>query len=202
MLQSLTIGLIVALVGYFLQRKAWAHNKREEIRQREFEECMRLIEDLSKAVDRRLSALEEFTSELRKESVSEDSFNKYKESVFSWMHNFSTFKSKIFHYFGREMMLSFENNLHRSLQEVSSIALRTHRYGLDNLSKEHFAEYDNITSRISLARRISFQYLGELNSRVANEEIGRTSLYNNIHAASLDLISRTYLIQRLLGLKK
>ena len=52
--QSVLIGLVVALVGYFLQQRSWRHNKREEVRHREFEACTKIIEDLARALDKRI----------------------------------------------------------------------------------------------------------------------------------------------------
>lgn len=199
--QTVLIGLVVAFVGYILQQRSWRHNKKEEVRQREFDACMEIIEALGRAIDKRILAIAEFVGHLNKGEVSIDEFQDYRSSVRDWMHEFSSFKSKIYHYFGRERMLEFEDSVHSSLRQVSDIALRTHRYGIDNLSSKHLDEHRSCASRLDLARFISYKYLLELNEMTANEETGRISLYDNVDAGSLDLISRTYLIQRLLGMR-
>ncbi|MGR3394132.1 MAG: hypothetical protein ACU0CE_13295 [Pseudooceanicola nanhaiensis] len=199
--QSVLIGLIVALVGYVLQQRSWRHNKREEVRQREFEACTKIIEDLARAFDKRILATSEFVSHVNRGGVSEDELEFFRKSIREWMYEFSYFKSKIFHYFGREKMLEFENSVHNSIREVSDIALRTNRFGRDKLSSVHREEQELASKRLNLARYIAYRFLADLNEMTANEETSRISLYDNIRAGQLDMISRTYLIQRLLNLK-
>ncbi|WP_282061668.1 hypothetical protein [Roseobacter litoralis] len=199
--QTVMIGLIVAMVGYLLQQRAWRHNLQEEIRQREFEECLKLVDALGRAIDKRLMAISVFQSSVRQGRATGKDKEEYKASVKDWMHNFSSFKSKIHHYFGRGQMLTFENHVHCQLRTVSDIVLRTEKYGFSGLSEKHQKEFEHVISDLALARHKGFTFLLELNERIANEEVGRTALYNNIDVGSLDLISRVYLIQRLLGLK-
>lgn len=199
--QSVLIGLVVALVGYFLQQRSWRHNKREEVRQREFEACTKIIEDLARALDKRILATSEFVSHVNRGKVTEDELQYYRNSVRDWMHEFSNFKSKIFHFFGKEKMLEFEESVHAKIRGVSDIALRTNRLGMKNLSPAHLVEQEAAQRRLDAARYVSYKFLADLNEMTANEETSRISLYDNIHVGHLDLISRTYLVQRLLNLK-
>tara|TARA_Y100000815_G_C13334312_1_gene497220 strand:+ start:644 stop:1255 length:612 start_codon:yes stop_codon:yes gene_type:complete len=199
--QSVLIGLVVALVGYFLQQRSWRHNKREEVRQREFEACTKIIEDLARALDRRILATSEFVSHVNRGEVTEDELQHYRNSVRDWMHEFSNFKSKIFHFFGKEKMLEFEESVHTKIRDVSDIALRTNRLGKKNLSPAHLVEQEVAQRKLDAARYISYKFLADLNEMTANEETSRISLYDNIRVGRLDVISRTYLIQRLLNLK-
>ncbi|MBN9889315.1 hypothetical protein [Salipiger abyssi] len=199
--QSVLIGLVVALVGYFLQQRSWRHNKREEVRQREFEACTKVIEDLARAFDKRILATSEFVSCVNRGDATEDELQHYRNSVRDWMHEFSSFKSRIFHFFGKEKMLEFENSVHEKIRKVSDIALRTNRYGKKNLSAAHRDEQEAAQRRLDVARYAAYRLLADLNEMTANEETSRISLYDNIRVGHLDMISRTYLIQRLLNLK-
>lgn len=199
--QSVLIGLIVALVGYALQQRSWKHNKREEVRQREFEACTKIIEDLARAFDKRILATSEFVSHVNRGDVTEDELQHYRNSVREWMHEFSNFKSRIFHFFGREKMLDFENSVHDKIREVSDIALRTNLLGKSNLSPAHLHEQETAQKKLDAARYVAYRFLAELNEMTANEETSRISLYDNIRVGHLDMISRTYLLQRLLNLK-
>lgn len=199
--QSVLIGLVVALVGYALQQRSWKHNKREEVRQREFEACTKVIEDLARAFDKRILATSEFVSHVNRGDVTEDELQHYRNSVREWMHEFSNFKSKIFHFFGKEKMLYFENSVHDKIREVSDIALRTNRFGKKNLSHAHLEEQESAQRKLDTARYFAYRFLAELNEMTANEETSRISLYDNIDVGQLDMISRTYLVQRLLNLK-
>uniref|UniRef100_UPI0019D45000 hypothetical protein n=1 Tax=Oceaniglobus indicus TaxID=2047749 RepID=UPI0019D45000 len=189
------------LVGYILQQRSWRHNKREEVRQREFEACTKIIEDLARAFDKRILATSEFVSHVNRGDVTEDELQHYRSSVRDWMHEFSNFKSRIFHFFGKEKMLSFENSVHAKIREVSDIALRTNRLGKENLSPTHRKEQVEAQRRLDAARYVAYRFLAELNEMTANEETARISIYDNISVGRLDMISRTYLIQRLLNLK-
>jgi hypothetical protein len=199
--QTVIIGLVVAIVGYFLQQKSWRHNKREEVRQREFDACMEIIESLARAFDKRITATSEFIAQLNRGDLGVDEFQSYRSSVREWMHEFSTFKSKIYHYFGREKMLEFENTVHFRLREVSDILLRTKRLGKENLSARHLSEHEACYEKLDVARYRAYRFLAELNEMTANEETSRISLYDNVRVGKLDLISRTYLIQRLFGMR-
>lgn len=199
--QSVIIGIVVAIIGYALQQRAWKHKLYEDTRQREFDECLKLIDALSRAIDKRLMALSVFLGEVEKGSAKSEDLLAYRDSVKDWMHEFSSFKSKIFHYFGRDQMLTFENDVHSQLRSASDIILRTYKYGKGRLSKKDREEHDTVRVRIDISRHTAFKFLRELNELLSNGEVGKTSLYNNIQASHLDLISRTYLIQRLFGLK-
>ncbi|WP_158569275.1 hypothetical protein [Pseudotabrizicola alkalilacus] len=199
--QTVLIGLVVAVVGYFLQQRSWRNSKREEIRQKEFEECIKLIEALARVFDKRIAATSEFLGLVDSDKVKKEDYDKYKSCVFDWMHEFSTFKSKIFHYFGRSKMADFEYVVHDSLREVSDVILRTHKYGKSQLSSAHKLEHDEVREKMNISRHRAFRFLRELNDMVSNEEIGRTALYNNINTGSLEFTSKIYLLQRLFGLK-
>jgi len=199
--QSVLIGLVVAVVAYFLQQRSWRHNKKEEVRQREFEACMNIIENLARAFDKRISATSEFIGCVDRGEVTLDELQDYRSSVREWMHDFSSFKTKIYHYFGKDKMLEFENSVHASLREVSDITLRTYRLGKENLSSKHLVEHNSCSARLYGARYKAYRFLAVLNEMTANEETGRISLYDNVHVGNLDLISRTYLVQRLLGMR-
>ena len=98
-------------------------------------------------------------------------------------------------------MLYFENSVHSSIRQVSDVALRTYRLGKESLSLAHLKEQEAAQRNLDAARYIAYRFLAELNEMTANEETSRIPLYDNINVGHLDMISRTYLIQRLLNLK-
>lgn len=201
MLQSISVGLIIALVGYFFQQRSWRHRLHEEIRTRELTECMKLVESLGKAIDKRLTATSAFHGLIQREENDKIIKKEFQESIQEWMFEFSSFKSKIYYYFGHEKTLQFENEVHQSLRKVSEIIIRTEKHGRENLNSRDKLEHDSTLKMMSIARYKAFHFLRELNTCIANEEIGRTSLFNNITSKDLDYISKAYLIQRFLGIK-
>lgn len=199
--QTIVIGIIVAIIGYYLQQRAWKHKLIEDTRQREFEECLKLIDSLSRAIDKRLMALSSFRREVNKGNVTPEELESYRESVKDWMHEFSSFKSKLFHYYGADKAKDFEMTVHAKLRESSDIILRTYRFGKKGLSSRDRQEFEKVQSLINIARHQSFEFLNELNEGLANGEIGRTAMFNNVEVGHLEMLSRSYLIQRLFGLK-
>jgi hypothetical protein len=146
-------------------------------------------------------AMSVFHGEVEKGSAKKGELASYRDSIREWMHEFSSFKSKIYHYFGRSSMLVFEDEVHAHLREASDIILRTYKFGKNALSTKDRDEYDKVRALMDVSRHTAFTFLRELNERISNGEVGRTAMYNNIEVGQLDLISRTYLVQRLFGLK-
>lgn len=199
--QTILIGLVVAIVGYFLQQRSWRHSKREEIRQQEFDACMAINDALARAFDKRITATSEFISLVQRGDVTVDDRQAFQLAIKDWMHDFSSFKSKIYHYFGKGRMLEFEESVHASLRDVSDIILRTDRLGEANLSADHLQESKSCFLKLDFARYNAYRFLAELNEMTASEQTGRIALYDNIRIGNLDMMSRMYLIQRLLGMR-
>lgn len=170
------LALIAAAVAAYFQHRSWRNSEIEETRKREFDQCLQIVDALSRAVDRRLSAQRRFQGSLNDKAISVDGIEEYRAAVFEWMENFSSFKAKIFHFFGREDMLTFENSVHRQLVEISDILLRTSRHGLGHLSYQHQQEFKELDARLSFAQLTAFRFLKELNERISNGKIGRTRL--------------------------
>lgn len=200
--QSVAIGLVVALVGYFLQQRSWRHKHYEDTKQREFKECIAVVESLSRAIDSRLVATTNFAAAVKEGSDQDEAYSQYIEVVFDWMRNFSTFKSKIFIYFGKDEMLRFELTVHKNLKEVGDIIARSYKYEKRNkiLSSTHKKEFFSIHNRINNARYDAFMQLRELNDRIANDEFGTTQNWNNFHVMDMEKISKVYVLKRLLGI--
>ncbi len=199
--QSVLIGLVVAVVGYFLQQRSWRQKNFEEIRRLEFDECLKLIDDLGSAIDRRLMETSKYSVLAQRGDHDEEVESAFRESISSWMGAFSSRKSKIYHYYGRQEMLRFENVVHSELQEVAEILKRAKRLGLQNLSTEHRKETLEIGGRLDVARHKAFKFLSDLNERLSSGDIGRTSLFNNIYEGQLEDVSRIYLFERLFAIK-
>ena len=199
--QSIIIGLLVAFFGYLFQQRAWNHNKREEIRQKEFDESTKIVKDLSRAIERRLFAISYFKQKVDSGDITEQDVEQFKKSIMDWMHEFSSYKSSIYQFFGNEKMIDFEYKIHGSLQKLSAIVWRTHNIGKKKLNKRDIEEHKNIISEQAIARATASNFLNELNLMIKTEKIGRTALYDNLQNGKLDHISRIYLIQRLFGLK-
>lgn len=200
-LSTLTLGVIAAVIGSYLQHRSWRHRTQEDIFQKEFKEATTIVTELGTAVDKRYVAQHAYFRKVETGNADEEAISEIREAIDKWLEEFSYFKSKILLYFGNTAARKFETEIHRLLVETTAVIARTKRYGYEELSQDHKIEYDRVLRRMNFTRYVTYKYLNELNERIANREFGRTQLINNIHLGHLDDISRTYLIQRLLGLK-
>jgi len=198
---TLTLGIIATFVGTFLQHAYWKRRTFEEIKTKEREDASKIIEQLGRAVDRRLVAQRDFMNAINNDANDNDSFLAYKTALFKWMEEFSSFKSKIYLYFGRDEMYEFENSVHMNLYNTASIITRTHKYGLGKLSRRDQREHAEVGQRMSIAHHEIVRFLNRLNEKVENFEIGRSRLVDNVKIGHLESISYSFLLLRLFGVK-
>ncbi len=67
-------------------------------------------------------------------------------------------------------MLEFENTIHRIIQEVSDIILRTDRLGKENLSSKDLPEHKQASRKLSVTRRSAYNFLTTLDTMTAEEK--------------------------------
>ena len=200
-LSTLFLGVIAAMVGTYLQHRSWKNRSIEDAKQREFNDSLEIVDTLGRAVSKRLTAQRHFLSLLNDASVSESDIEAYRNSVFDWMNEFTPFKSKVLHYFGKDESLKFENQIHSQLREASDILMRTYKLGYENLSTNDKKEHDSVGASINVAQYTAAKFINLLNEKISNGEIGKTARTNNVESGDLGMISKTYLIQRLFALK-
>ncbi|MBI1218841.1 MAG: hypothetical protein GC186_09865 [Rhodobacteraceae bacterium] len=195
------LGLIAAIVGAYLQQRSWRHRSFEELRQREVSDGLNLIAELAERIDQRLVSQRSFSALLDEGAVKEEDYKRYRESILSWMGNFSSLKSRLKHYFGADAVRTFEGIVHRRMQVASDIMLRTYKLGFENLSRQHKAEQLAISVYHSRAQKVAFDFLDNLNGALDSGKIGKSASINDLYSYNLDMISNSYLLQRFFGLK-
>lgn len=162
---------------------------------------MSVVEHLSNAIDRRLVAQRRFLTHVQRDETNEGNHREYGAALDEWMGSFSSFKSKLFLYFGEDEARTFENEVHALLRETSNVILRTYRLGEDELSSRDLDEYKNVLLRMGLAQSVAANFLNRLNDNIINNKFGTVQYINDINTGDLDKISRTYLFLRLFGIK-
>ncbi|WP_300533362.1 hypothetical protein [uncultured Mameliella sp.] len=198
---TLSLGLIAALVGSYLQYRNWRYRALDELRRREYEEAVSVIREVSEAIDGRLYAQRRYTAGVDRKNLDKEDADEYKKAVAKWMSQFSSLKSRLRTNFGRSAASKFEHDVHGSLQDAGAVADRTRNLGYENLSLRDKAEHDSLFSMLNFARLVSYDFLNELSERAAAYDIGTIQYVDNIRKGDVDAISRTYLLLRLLGLK-
>jgi len=198
---TLLLGLIAAVIGATIQQRTWRHRSLVELSEKEYTEAKKTVEDISRALDQRLGAQREFTIKALEGAIDDDDRNKYKQALSAWMGEFSSNKSKLYHSFGRNTVYDFEEELQHSLQYASSIVSLGLKYGPERLSTRHRMLYLGSELKLNVIQHQVYKFLNELNDRIKNGEIGRTRAINNLSENDLSMISKLYLIRRLLGME-
>ena len=199
-LSTLILGIVAAIVGSYLQYRSWRHRYFTELRDRERADAMKLLDDLSQAIDRRLTVQRSYVSKAIRSDVQDADSQRHREALDNWMGSFSSFKARIGDLFGYDTVLIFENSVHKSMRDVSALTALKVRDGLENLSAEHRYRFHRIEEEMSLAHHTAYRFLRELNGLLANGSYGRSQYINDIKSNDLSLLTKSYLLRRLLAL--
>lgn len=198
---TLFLGVIAAFVGAYLQRKLWRHKTIEEIRQRETTEAKQLVSSIARSLDRRLNEHRYFMSRIQRKVADKNDYEKYLSESRIWMESYSTYKTGIYHLFGKSAMLEFENNIAGELIMNGRIVVRAFNIEYNRLNERDRKEQDEVFTRMSFISYLGAKYINHLNERIANNEIGQISQHNNINSNTLEMLDTSYLILRLFGIK-
>jgi len=162
---------------------------------------MAVVEQLGNAVDKRLIAERRFLSLVNKQSASDEAFKEYSMAVDDWMGQFSSLKTKIYLFFGRTSSVHFEEIVHRGLRNASAIIIRTYDYGFENLNTRDKKEHALVQNNLSHAGYQAFKFINKLNDEIVDNKFGTVQYIDDLNGYDINLISRTYLILRLFGIK-
>lgn len=197
--QTILVGLTAAFVGFYFQFRSWRHQNFEKIRSSERSAAISLIADLSNAIDNRITLQRRFVASIFSERNEEDDLA-YRRMLDTWNAEHSSRFAKTQHLFDRSFAEGFQRSVHSPLQQNNAIAERAMRLGVERLSKAHRKETATVSARLSVVQHGVKGWLMEANTRVANGELSQTRNINNIYCNDPDMLTRTYLIRRLLNL--
>jgi|GEM_PF-3558724 len=198
---TLLLGLVAAVIGASIQQRTWRHRALVELKEKEHSEARKAVEELSQALDLRLEAQRTYTSLAMNDKLTDDDIGSFKKATTAWMGGFSTNKSKIYHSFGRSAVLDFERYIQEPLQYASAIVSLGLRHGVDNLCTRDRLLFQSSEYKLNIIQYEIYKFLNELNDRIANGEIGRTRAINNLSENDYSMVSRIYLVRRLLGIE-
>lgn len=198
---TLILGLIAAVIGAAIQQRTWRHRSLEELREKERAEARQAVEVISEALDLRLEAQRTYTERVLTGSVSDDDIKTFKEATTVWMGGYSTNLSRIYHSFGKDTVREFEFRIQDNLQYASAVVRLGRVHGPNNLGTRDRRQFLGSGKKLSLIQHDVHRFLNELNDRISMGQIGRTQEINNLAASNPHMISRLYLIRRLLGME-
>lgn len=196
---TLFLGLIAAVIGATIQQRTWRHRSLEELKEKERSEAKDTIKQLSEALDSRLEAQRSFTYKVLSGIASEDDRIEFRKATTAWMGGYSSNLSRLYHSFGRATVIDFERGIQDSLQNASAVLGLAKHPGLDKLCTRDRRLFLNSEGRLSLIQHDIHRFLNELDDRVSNGQIGRTQAINDLSGNDLNMVSRLYLVRRLIG---
>ncbi|SLN31431.1 hypothetical protein [Pseudooctadecabacter jejudonensis] len=198
---TLFLGLIAAVIGATIQQRTWRHRSLEDLEEKERAEAKETIKIVSEALDRRLEAQRKFTHKVLSGSAVDLDRDEFRQATTAWMGGYSSNLSRIYHSFGRSTVLNFEHRIQSGLQYASAVLSLSKKPGLEHLCTRDRELFYNSEKRLSLIQHDIHKFLNELDDRVSNGEIGRTQSINNLSGDDLEMVSRLYLVRRLLGVE-
>jgi hypothetical protein len=198
---TLLLGLVAALITAVLQQRTWRHRSLVELAEKERAEARNAIEGLSEALDRRLEAQRTYTYAVLEGSITQEGVDGFRAATAQWMGGYSTNKSKLYHSFGLDAVIRFEEEVQRPVQRASAIVSLGRRLSPANLSSRDRELFFSSEHRLNIVQYEVYKFLRDLNDCVQNGEIGRTKAFNNLNENDPSMISHLYLIRRLLGIE-
>ena len=196
---AILLAAATTLIASYIQHNFWRARNLQSIKDREYENAVSLVQEISEAIDKRLYIQSLYTSAVLEDELNDDLHNEYKSALAAWMSRFSYFRSKIEIQFGRKLSLEFEQKLHSKMQLASdAVSLRV-RYG-DKLSIRDRFLFESSRGKMNSARLECRRYLTKLNSIVTEERYGIRLRINNLNHGEKEYISISYLVSRLFSL--
>tara|TARA_R110002051_G_scaffold283871_1_gene345840 strand:- start:162 stop:707 length:546 start_codon:yes stop_codon:yes gene_type:complete len=172
-----------------------------ELKEKEYIEARKTVEDLSVALELRLSAQHTYTRLVLKGQITPTDIDAYKNATAVWMGSFSGIKSRLYHSFGRTSVIDFEETIQRSMQYASAVVSLGLHPGIDKLCTRDKKLFRGSEIKLSIIQHDVYKFLNELNDRISLGDIGRTKAINNLSENDASMISRVYLVRRLLGIE-
>lgn len=200
-ISTLTLGLIATIIGASIQQRTWRHRSLEELKENERTEAKETIKNISEALDKRLEAQRYFTHQVLSGNATEKDRENFRHEKMAWMGGYSSNMSRIYHSFGRSTVIDFENQIQNRLQQASAVLNFEQNPGVEYLCTRDKVMFVRSDHELNLIQHDIHKFLNELDDRVANGLIGRTQSINDLSSKDLAMVSRVYLVRRLLGVE-
>lgn len=199
--QTLAIGAIAALLGFYLQHRAWRHQYFVRLRDEEKSAASNLAQQIFDRIDRRIAAQRRFLRKAlavsKNQTQSDD--NSFYLILDDWNGDYSSTLASLRAIFGNDMASNFEREVHDRLRQNSDIAARVIRLGYENLSSEHRKQTDSLYEDLAVQCYHVRKWMREINELIEAGQFGRSQFINSIEANDPELLTHAFLIKRLLN---
>lgn len=199
LIQTIFAGLVGTIVLTYLQGRAAKYRRREELRQSEFSESLKIIEKLAEALDLRTQAHTRFWEYIKDKSADQDKHEKFIDAIDTWMGKHSSLSSGIYHYFGAEYRQEFDN-IQGLLFHNALVMRRSLKIPYEKLSSRDRQEHDAVDAEHQIIRIASREFINRLNLLTSEGKFGKSQHFNDIYTNEARDLSRLYLARRLFNL--
>jgi hypothetical protein len=199
-LQTIFVGIIAAIVGFHFQFRSWRHQNFERIREDERANAIEAITDISRQIDRRLTLQRRVVGNLEGYKLDKELQTNYRKILDDWNGEHSSRFARIQHIFDHALALKFYEFVHLPLQRNNAIADRYLKFGYENLSLKHKKETEELLKRLDAAQYSIKNWIRSANTCIDDGDLSQTRRINNINSNDSELITKTYLIKRLMKL--
>lgn len=195
LLISLSLAIIGAIVGAWLQHRSWMNQHWEKVREERTKAALLAVEDAAKLIDRRLYRQRRFLWAARRGPSPELTAARqdYQEVIFEWMDNLGRLKAELWLSFDRWTAVRFEGDVHDEFASVGRRIERAVRGGRPTPLGQEERQLDALG-------RSSYEFIHELLRRVATEDIRGLSGRDQVSFENWNNLSTGFLLRRLFGL--
>lgn len=198
--QTFILGIVAALIGFYFQQRSWRNQHFEKLRDRERVEARTFADEVFNRIDRRLALQRRYLLQVTRSNTTNLDLDEFSKFLDDWNGKFSSTNANLRQMFGGEISREFDSIVHCNLQENLSIAERTARLGYSALSREHKAESDELLLSLSFISYEIKQWMRDINRKIENGEFGRSKEIDSVYTSDYSLVTRSYLLKRLLNL--
>ena len=195
---TIIIGIFAVILSAYFSRRAWQINLIEEIRVRETDNCIQLLDIFSSTVDQRIAAQRFFISALVRGNPTDEDVKDYREGVRLWLEKINTIRSKIMFYFDYSDVMDFERYIILRISQVGatceSAAASYRSHGA--ITPEELSKLRIASSTLDTVSARTFRMVYKLQTKVSKENFGTLrivndlTIYNNKYVSNLDIIRR------------
>lgn len=195
LLISLSLAIIGAAVGAWLQHRSWMNQHWETLREEKTRFAQIAVENVAKLVDRRLYRQRRLLWAARKGPSREldSALKDYQDVVFEWMDNLGRLKAELWMSFERWVAVRFEEEIHDEFASIGRAIEGVVRSGKP-------ASLGGEERRLDELGLFSNQLIHSLLVRISNGQIRGLDDRDRVSLDNWNNLTTGFLLRRLFGL--
>jgi hypothetical protein len=194
-LLTLVLAIVGAIVGAWLQRRQWAQQNWEGVREKRTSFAMGTVEEIARLSDHRRYRELRLLWALRRCAADEiaSAQKEYLVALFNWMDNFGRIKAELWHSFDRSVVNRFESDIH---DKFASIGRRIEAK-LRGIERGSLAREELELNELGMT---TYAFVDQLLQRITREDLQGLTGRHVVSFENWDNLSVSFLIKRLFGI--